>query len=385
MNRSAEIAAEFERYENGSKAEEQALIDALAAKIDFLQHINRDPKTGQFHRGTHAKGMTCANAEFEVFDVAVANPSATAEEIATLRQGLYRTPGRYPARARFASGRSQKRDDRKPDERALSFSVDLGQGVRQDYSMNSAYIFPIPSLAAFNSVFMLSLINGIRAGKASDEAKKYVISHLKVALCVRALRRIPELGRTLSNAFKITRRKVVSFRQTTYWSGTAFRHGDRDAVKYLAVPCGGEVLGSTPENAGTDYLQDDLRAWVNGQARPVSFDFRVQFLDAEKMHLDGKKFPAWKWVEDPTLNWDAASARDFLVGRLTIPPGSISEDIDDPAIFPAFDVTGNSLAEHKPLGRINRGRAVVELRSRDNRARPVFLGRIEGRHEDVLT
>jgi hypothetical protein len=234
--------------------------------------------------------------------------------------------------------------------------------------MNSAYMFPIPSLAAFNFVFTLSLIKGIRAGKASDEAKKYLASRLKNALGVQTLRRLPEVVATLRNAFKVTRRKVMSYRQTIYWSGTAFRHGDRNAIKYIAVPCDGEVLGSPPENAGINYLQDDLKDWVNAQARPISFDFKLQFLDAEKMHLNGKKFPAWKWVEDPTLNWDDAGVRDFLVGRLTIPPRSISDDIDDPAIFPVIDVTGNSLAEHKPLGRINRGRAIVELRSRDNRA-----------------
>lgn len=234
--------------------------------------------------------------------------------------------------------------------------------------MNSAYIFPIPSLAAFNFVFMLSLIKGARAGKASDEAKKYLKSHLKNALSMQTLRKIPEGVRTLSNAIKVTRRKVLNFRQTGYWSGTAFRHGDRDAIKYAAMPCDGEVLGRPPKDAGLDYLQKDLRDWVNVQARPVSFDFRLQILDADKMHLKGKKYPAWQWVEDPTLNWDEAGVRDFLVGRLTIPPRSISDDIDDPAIFPMFDVTGNSLPEHKPLGRINRGRAIVELRSRDNRA-----------------
>lgn len=368
MDTGTAISAEFERYENGSRAAEQALIAGLAEKIGFLQHINRDPATGRFHRGTHAKGLICTNAEFEVFDVSRVNPGATDEEIAMLRLGLYRTPRRYSARARFANGLSEKGSDKKPDERALSFSVDLGNGARQDFSMNSAYIFPIPSLAAFNFVFMLSLIKGVRAGRASEEAKRYLKSHLRDALNMQTLRKIPEGVRTLNNAVKVTRRKVLNFRQTGYWSGTAFRHGNRNAIKYAALPCDGEVLGRAPQDAGFDYLQKDLRDWVNVQGRPVSFDFKLQFLDADKMQLKRKKYPAWQWVEDPTLNWDEAGVKNFLVGRLTIPPGSISDDIDDPAIFPMFDVTGNSLPEHKPLGRINRGRAIVELRSRNNRA-----------------
>jgi len=367
MNSDPEISAEFERYENGSKAEEDALIDGLAAKVGFLQHINRDPETGKLHRGTHAKGLTCTNAEFEVIDLAAANPDASAEEIARLGLGLYRLPRRYRVRARFANGRSERQDDKKPDERSLSFSLDLGNGARQDFSMNSAYMFPIPSLSAFNVVFTMSLIKGIRAGKGTDQTKKYILSRLKNALGVHTLRRARDVVRTMRNAYKVTRRKVESYRHTSYWSGTAFRHGERDAVKYIAVPSDGEVLGDPPAEATIGYLQDDLRNWVNVEQKPVSFDFKLQFLDADHMHLDGKKFPAWQWVEDPTLNWDAAGAKEYLVGRLTIFPGSIEEDCDDPAIFPAFDVTHNSLPEHKPLGRINRGRAVVERKSRDNR------------------
>lgn len=47
---------------------------------------------------------------------------------------------------------------------------------------------------------------------------------------------------------------------------------------------------------------------------------------------------------------------------------SMADDCDDPAIFSAFDVTGKSLNEHKPPERINRGRAVIGMKSRDNRA-----------------
>lgn len=363
-----ELVEEFERYEGGSQSAEEALIEGLVAKIGHLQHINRDPQSGKLHRGTHAKGLTCEHAKFEVLDVAAANPGAPSDVLARLRQGLYREPGQYPARARFANGGSQQKDDRGPDERAMSFSVDLGQGSRQDFSMNSASIFPIPSLGAFNFVFMMSLLKGRHAGKASEEAKAYISARLKSAISLRTLGRLPEVISTIRHAKKVTHREVRSFRQTAYWSGTAFAHGDKDAIKYLAVPCEGESLGEPPAGAGVDYLQQDLRDWVNTQGRPVSYDFRLQFLDAGKMRLGAKQFPVWKWVEDPTLDWDAAGARDWLVGRLTIPAGSISDDCDDPAVFPAFDVSGNALPEHWPLGRINRGRAVVETESRKNRA-----------------
>jgi hypothetical protein len=368
MDPQTRLSPEFERYENGSEAAERALIEALAVKIGFLQQFHRDRRTGRLHCGTHAKGMTCGDARFEVLDVAAANPGAPADVVARLRRGLFRAPASYPARARFANGVSEPRDDRLPDERALSFSVDLGDGRRQDFSMNSASIFPIPSLSAFNFVFTLSLLKGRREGKASDAAKAYLNSRLRAALRPGTLARIPEAVRTIRSALRVTRRPVASFRRTYYWSGTAFSHGEADAVKYLMAPCLGEALGPPPEGAGANFLQEDLREGVNTRAEPLAFDFRVQFLDAARMKVNGRSYEPWRWVEDPTLDWDAAGAADWLVARLTIAPGSIADDCDDPALFPAFDVCANSLPEHKPLGRINRGRAVVELRSRENRA-----------------
>ncbi len=120
-------------------------------------------------RGTHTKGI-CAKATFEVFDIArkIGDPALAGR----LAQGLYARPGIYPATVRFANAASTITSDRKPDLRALSFSVDLTPGAAtgstyQDYSLQSATTFPINDAHTF-AVLMKVLKRRQRRGQAQS-------------------------------------------------------------------------------------------------------------------------------------------------------------------------------------------------------------------------
>ncbi len=86
------------------------------------------------------------------------------------------------------------------------------------------------------------------------------------------------------------------------------------------------------------------------------------------MELNGKKFSVKEWVENPTLDWDAAGVPAYEVASLSVAQESLltDDECNDPKN--AIDVAGNALAEHAPLGRINRARSVVEAQSRKLRA-----------------
>src|ERR1017187_4232167 len=73
-------------------------------------------------RGTHTKGV-CARATFEVFDLSARFTDQTLFK--QLAQGIFAKPGVYPATVRFANAASTIYADRKPDLRAMSFSVEL--------------------------------------------------------------------------------------------------------------------------------------------------------------------------------------------------------------------------------------------------------------------
>src|SRR5271168_4072284 len=110
-------------------------------------------------RGTHAKGVT-ARAQFEVFDVNAGRDSALASRLA---QGIFRTPGIYPAVVRFANSDSRVNSDFKPDVRSLSFSVDHRQG-RQDFSLQNTKTLPINDAPAFLAIVKLLTASNPAAG-----------------------------------------------------------------------------------------------------------------------------------------------------------------------------------------------------------------------------
>ncbi len=369
---SAPTLSEFERYEKGSKEAEEALIARLKKNFVLVQTLGATQ--GHLNRGTHSKGI-CAEGTFEVFDVAKKNPNVSKEILSKLAVGLYANPMKKAVRLRFANGRSVIGKDTDPDVRSLSFSVPLEEGKRQDFSMNSVAIFPIDSLTSFN----LFLESGFAKGKAMAIAKaqnktdaevvKAGADALEAFMKVLSPEDLEGLQLTFKLAGEVTSEKAKNYRQNIYWSGTSFKQGHRDAIKQIVVPCDGVVSHEMPPNAGPEYLQTEFKDYVNSDQPPICFTFRLQILDADQMTLEGKTLDAWKWVENPTLDWDKAGAKSYPVGQLKVTPRSIysAEKCYDPAL--AYYVEGNSLEEHKPLGRVNRGRTPVEIQSKDLRSK----------------
>ena len=98
-----------------------------------------------------------------------------------------------------------------------------------------------------------------------------------------------------------------------------------------------------------------------------SFDFGLQFLDAERMTYWGKRRPASFWIENASVEWKEAQAPFHTVARLTLVPKSqLSLDAGEATYF---DVTGNSTPDSAPVGSINRARWPAEVASRQARMR----------------
>lgn len=379
----AQVEGPFQRFE-GSADNEARLTQDL---IDLFKITQAAGATnGVLHRGTHAKG-TCAKATFEVLhsDHFSGSDDEPIEESikAALKVGLYANPGTYPVdQLRVANGAGVIGSDLARDVHSLSFSVDLGHGRRQDYAMNSHPIFPIPSLSAF--------VNTVKPGaefiQASEQALRDGDSREKAAAKGQAaankfIGSLSEAEQIVSKQVKdngrlVTAGKVASFRKAKYWSGTAFKHGETAAVKYIVSPCDGVIDTKVPESAGEDHLQQDFSDFVGSVEKPstaqalVCFHFYLQLLDAEAMATpDGKTLDAWQWVEDPTLDWDAAGAKSYKVAKLTVAKNSIKTPADCDVRGRSISVMVNSLPQHKGLGRINRGRTLVEASSHEHRSK----------------
>ena len=303
-------------------------------------------------RGTHAKGI-CARATFEVFDVG--SRVTDARLAARLARGIFAHPGVYPAVIRFANAEGTLRPDSTPDVRALSFSIEVPAGTlpggttRLDYSLNSAPTFPINDTHAF-ACFM-------RVFSADGPLAK-----------LRALWSFP-LGdllgfmRTAFLAFGQQRGPIRPYQTLRYWSTAPFLHGPFDAVKYSAIPS--PANSARPPGTGDDCLQDELIRHLNEDAEMSTFDFALQFLDAERMTRWGRRRSPGFWVENATAEWKEAQAPFHIVGRLTLVPRSQMSPEECEAQH--IDVTENSTPECRPIGSINRARWSAESTSRKAR------------------
>src|SRR2546429_6683479 len=190
-------------------------------------------------------------------------------------KGSLRQPGGCPATGRFANSDSKINSVFKAGGRSLSFSGDLTEnsaavsgangGSRQDFSLQNATTLPINDSTAFLAIMKLLTASNPAAGLWSLPFK----DKLRVL-------------RILTLVQFQTHQKIKPYQQLRYWSNVPFRHGHNDVVKQSATPSPDN--GAMPlQRSNPNGLQDELVRHVKEDTRMSSFDFGLQFLDAEKM------------------------------------------------------------------------------------------------------
>ncbi|MGH9141944.1 MAG: hypothetical protein ACRD2I_12500 [Vicinamibacterales bacterium] len=303
-------------------------------------------------RGTHPKGV-CARAVFEVVDSAQGRDSALA---ARLARGIYASPGSYAATVRFGNSDPSMNSDWQPDVRSLSFAVELTPSgaperdatvARQDYSLQSAPTLPFNDVNAFR-VFA-------RVARAANEA---------VAMGSLPFSDQLVFAQTKSAIRQQQRQAVQPYQQLRYWSNVPFRHGSEDVVKYSAWPAGNNPARAL-ERDNPNALRDELIRHLNEDASMSRFEIGLQFLDTETMTYQGTRRGAAFWIENASIEWPEAQAPFHAIARLTLLRQSVLSTEDCETMY--IDVTGNSTADHAPVGEINRARWHAEVASRKAR------------------
>ncbi len=333
-------------------ATEKHLIDQIVEKVLLLQANSASQQHRPIGRGTHAKG-TSALAKFEVFDVMSARESVLGQRLA---KGIFAKPGVYPAIVRFGNADPKVNSDFKADVRSLSFSVDLtkdGTVVpdtsvnRQDFSLQNTSTLPINDARAFLATMQLLTATNPAAGLWSLSFK----DKLRVL-------------RTLSIVQVQAHQKIQPYQKLRYGSNVPFRHGPIDIVKYSATPIPDNPARPL-ERSNSNALQDELLRHLKQDGKMSSFDFGVQFLDAEQMKYWGKRQDVNFWTENASIKWKESEAPFHSVGRLTLLANSqLLREAGD-AVY--FDVTGHCLADSQPVGSINRARWQGEVASKKAR------------------
>jgi catalase len=291
-----------------------------AAMIDAIKTISLERyPAGTMKRFNQAKSLGCLNADFHVPE----------DQPGVLRQGLFARPGHYPAQIRFANASSE--DDRNRDLHGMSIKVSgvageplWGEAGSQDFLLNS-----YPVLFAGTPDEFLAFLQAQR----DHSMWKFFIN--------------PANLDSLWILFQ-AREKITSPLDIGYWSTTPYRFGSDPAVavKYAVQPC--STLQSTlPDAAGADYLSRALQQHL-AQA-PACFDFMVQF------QSDPQAMP----IEDASVIWDEAAAPLQKVARITIEQQDFAAGQKRAECERLTFNPWQSLAEHRPLGGINRLRKPV--------------------------
>lgn len=145
--------------------------------------------------------------------------------------------------------------------------------------------------------------------------------------------------------------------ESRYFSASPFLFGPDAVVKFGVTP---RNPGSTPvpPNPPANYLRDALRKSLDvNTGKPAVFDFQVQLRTADNLS-----------IENASAQWPESAAPFQTVGTLTIP----TQDFDNPLRITECEhlvfTPWHGIAEHRPLGGINRLRLGVYKASSQRRA-----------------
>ena len=298
-----------------------------------------EPVDGRLRRAQHAKATGCVTAEFRIADTVPAS----------LRHGVFAQPGRvFSSIVRFSNAQSTLEKDSVGTARGLAIKLldvggtravpDDGDGT-QDFLMVDHPVFPFPDPKAYVETMTrkgIPLVGNLLA-----------IAHL-------ALLESKEL-RILKD---IKGKRVTSPLDITYWSGTPFRLGPSTgagghAVKYSAVPRQAHRrMPPSDRDPPPDALTQALDAGL--QSAEALFDFKVQ------IQTDPVAMP----VEDVSIEWNEGDSVPVTVAALSIPPQHVDASGELAARCESLSFSPwHALAEHRPLGGMNRLRKLVYLAS----------------------
>jgi hypothetical protein len=281
--------------------------------IDQLRALHlkvHQAQPGPSHRGEHPKQHAGVWATFRV-------EQHIPEK---MRVGLFAAPRRYPALVRFSNGRGQ--DDTKPEAHGMAVKVLVpgGDGAprMQDFIVADHSVFFARNVQHVFE-FLVATVKGTPVPQLSATDYPKLVSFTGVAR--------------------------ASLLDMTYWSQTPYKLGE-GAVKYLVTPSEGEEKPVIPLRNSPDCLREALVEQLTLRKIGARFDLSVN------PQTDADAMP----IEDATVEWTSAPVR---LASICIYP----QKFDSPEQMAFFANLSwspwNALAEHVPLGGINRARRLT--------------------------
>ena len=253
------------------------------------------------------------------------------------RHGVFAEPGRrWNAWVRFSNGTQS--DDTQPDARGMAIKLLDVPGPKllscpedpeqstQDFVMVNYHTFFLRNAGEYETFF------------------EYQKRNQPIAYFFAGWPPAWKLHPLYHGAHMLFQR-VPSPLATRYYTMSAYRFGPQNA-KLSAQPC---VMPDIPmpRPRTAHYLRDAL---VSGlRTEPACFRLLVQLQDPTR------NMP----IEDPTIQWDERESPYVPVATLTIPPQEFSTDEQNRFCEQMAFAPWHALAEHRPVGALNRIRFAV--------------------------
>lgn len=296
---------------------EDATFAAMALKINEMQRTLAANGTPQ--RGFHAKVHGCMKAEFHL------DPNRPNE----VRHGVFADDGIKQAWIRLSNGQGKSLKDNERDVRGLAIKLMEVAGDRLQGDGASTQDFLMTNRPA---------------------------SHVNDAVEFMEFGEAAANGRILGWAVKHPVAAARLFRQTApvktlvtqFWSGSPYRVGPRVA-KFSVWPCGQrptDTLGTTSSNP--DYLRADLEHRLSTGA--VCFEFGIQLRRDPSNESVEKGSSVWNEQKNPFI-----PVAQLVVAQRTADEARVDEEFCNDLAFNPW----NGVAEHQPLGHMNRARRPV--------------------------
>ncbi|MFK3799339.1 MULTISPECIES: catalase family protein [unclassified Pseudomonas] len=317
-----------EQIPPGEAAMTQGIIQTAVRIVDQHRESTR------YLRDAHAKAHGCVKAEVSV--LSDLDPA--------LRQGVFAQPGKvWQALIRLSNGNAYPQFDSIRDARGMALKLfdvpgkqllaDQQSRTEQDFVMFSHPNFFVSDVAEYaqnigaqaNGQKVLAFFPGL-------DPRSWQIRHLFIALA------------TLSPA-------PLSPTQATYYSVSPYKFGTANA-KFRVLPdpqsCPQYELPKQNHDL-PNFLRSALNQQLSTDRAPACFVLQIQRQNPQK----------YMPIEDTSIEWKESDAPFETVARVRVP----AQDFDTPTQNLACDNQSFNpwfgVAEHRPIGGINRLRKAV--------------------------
>ncbi|HYF44353.1 MAG TPA: catalase [Ramlibacter sp.] len=311
-------------------ADEAERYAGYAARFRQIQ-LRKSERWGQ-GRALHRKQLAAAQGTLEVLDGLPA----------FARHGLFAQPGDHEVWVRLSNGGLDRAADKVPDIRGFAMRVFGVQGPGALGGHASSQDFTLINQEAFAFAGSAEFVDFVVAASQGNAALfKYIFKRYGV---LGAPARLGRMARVMSRPFS-------GFATESLYSALPMANGPY-AVRVRLVPA--PTNGPPSRQARQDWAADFSQRL---RERPLHWDLQLQYFASEALTP----------IEDASVNWPTPYT---TVARLMLPRQDVTS-VEGQALSArieggVFD-PWQALAEHRPLGDVQRARKVVYFESQKGR------------------